>query len=160
MRKTIIGVLAMTLTTMLAAADDGIPERLETVVRVEGGKMIMEDFMDCLLDQERLGRAGEPPLKRVVRTYAEAPESGVVSRDFFVQTATSNQTLLVLVPMVLAGRGAGPDAVEALTCRDLDPPVERVDIELKLFMSADGLQFEYRDNVNQKQASFQQPWDE
>ena len=109
-------------------------------IRLDGGKWILDEYDICSFSlPDRLGGRSSDNFQ--IRTYAE----GVVSRDYFALASAQYATLFVLgLAQAVPGLTLA-EAIEGLKCRTMDAPIGTVDLELKISMTADGVQFEVGD---------------
>jgi hypothetical protein len=138
-----------------AAAAAGEPSRLGDLVQVRDGKFVSESYSLCEVRRpEGLG----PPPRFQMRLYSEAPAKGVVSRDYFV-AYTAN--VLATLRMELAARtGVMPSqANNFLVCREVSAPIGSPDVELRVFIAADGMQVEVVDTSTGRVSRTTSPWE-
>jgi hypothetical protein len=123
-----------------AALAQGVDWRAEIgadMVQVVDGKMVYEDYEIC-------GVAGSGS-RMQIKHYAEAPVGAGISRDFFISQAVALNAVVIYGVMAEAS-GMGIEAfIEAFDCDPISAAIGTVDLELKLFMTADGFQYEVVD---------------
>ena len=129
--------------------------RLRDLVRVSDGRFLYDDLAVCEL---RLPYQTSPKFQ--IHSQAEAPSSGLVSRDNFVQIVTGHEIMFGL-EMAQVRPGITPtDAVRALHCTPLASPIGTPDIELRLTMTADGIQTEATDTATGKKTRTLRTWED
>lgn len=124
-----------------AAERESAKKLLEEVVKIENGKMTIQEF-------GLLSFPWTPNETVQLGFYAEAPESGVVSRDNFVGISSMLQTVLLVGIALEAKTATGAqadlrDMDDLLEFDELDEPIGKVDLEINLYMSKGGLQMEF-----------------
>lgn len=97
-------------------------------VQIQDDKLTMVDYF-LLKGQDEMGN----PIAAQVKMYAQAPNTGFISRDNFVSFAT-----MVYLPILLAMGGEYEQLEEALGTPD---------VEINLFMGTEGIQIEVKDNT-------------
>ena len=138
-----------------ACASSAEERRLRDLVRVADGKFLYDDLALC-----ELRLPGSTPPKFQIRSHAEAPSQGVVSRDHFVSLITQHEIIFGLgIAQVHPGISA-MDAVRALRCTPLDAPIGTPDLELELSMTAEGMQVEVTDTAAGKKTRSVHTWKE
>lgn len=111
-------------------AEDGRAVLLRDLVRVEQGQLVYDDLGICQV--EAPGTQGR---KIQVRSRATAPEKGLISRDYFVALVTRLESDIVR------------PALGSLRCEPLEKPIGQVDVEVTMTMTAEGIQYEYKDTA-------------
>ena len=109
------------------------------LVKIENGKWIINYF--TLLSYSDKST-------KQVKSHAEAPAVGVISRDYFVALVTT-----VVYEMIYKG-----SADANIETKDLDEITGNPDIEINVFMSKTGLQIEYKEGANVKRNTV--TWDD
>jgi hypothetical protein len=150
----IASLLALALAAAGAAGTARADERLlRDLVRVEAGKLVYEDVSLCTLAPPA-GAAS----KFQVRSRAEAPATGTISRDAFVALISRIETELSL-SMADAIPGITPSqALDALECEQLAAPIGKVDLEIRTTVSAEGLAVEIEDTRVGKTRRYASTW--
>jgi hypothetical protein len=145
----------LAIAIALPAAAAGESARLGDLVEVRDGKFLSESYSLCEVRRpEGLG----PPPRFQMRLYSEAPAKGVVSRDYFI-AYTAN--VLATFRMDLAARaGVMPSQVaNFLVCREVSAPIGSVDLDLRVFITADGMQVEVVDTSTGRISRNTWPWE-
>lgn len=99
---------------------------LEDIVKVENGKFTANDFT--------LLKLSDGVTTFQIKSYAEAPSTGVISRDNFVLFFTT------LTMEIIKGLSEDPDA----TSDSLEEIIGNPDIELNIYMNKTGFQAEVK----------------
>ncbi len=146
---------SLILFALAASASPADERRLRDLVRVADGKLLYDDLALC-----ELRLPGATPPKFQIRSHAEAPSQGVVSRDSFVSLITQHEIIFGLgIAQVHPGISA-MDAVRALHCTPLDAPIGTPDLELRLSLTAEGMQVEVTDTAAGKTTRSVHTWKE
>jgi hypothetical protein len=123
-------------------AEDGRAVMLRDLVQIQDGRLVYDDLAICRLDL-----SGKQGRKFQVHSRATAPEKGLVSRDFFVALVTRLETEIAL-GWAESGAVMRPSAaLRALRCESLEKPIGKVDVEITLTMTDEGIQLEYKDTA-------------
>jgi hypothetical protein len=118
--------IAAVLFANAALANDWKTELAGPLVKIAGDKMIYEELELCTAPAEK----GAQPTFFQVKTRSEAPKSKFISRDYFVAITAS------MIMEILRQFGE-PD------CRTLRAPIGTADIEINIYMAAEGMQVEF-----------------
>jgi hypothetical protein len=116
------------------------------IVRVADGKLIYEDVTLCAVN----AAGGKKNVQ--IMSRAEAPATGVLSRDQFVAKIIQYETILLL--------GLAAAGQNKLRCRTLDEPIGVPDLELTMTMTKDGLQYEVLNPATKQVNRVVSTWDE
>ena len=149
MKKSIL-VLVLLSSPMLHAE----PSRLKDVVDVKLGHFLYESYSLCEVKTPNSKNS-----RFQVRTSAKAPAKGVVSRDNFVAYVTAVSTLLQANWAVSAG-AAPSQFSEIFDCDEIKAAIGKVDIEVSVVMTADGIQVEYTDHSTGQNSRRTTKWEE
>ena len=115
----------------------------QDLVSLRDGKWVIEEF-----SVESIAIPGYQPVEYQLRLYAEVPANTVVSRDFFVRTTFEVQAAMLLSVIAEAYQTTPAQFLEGLESKPLQAAIGTPDVELSLFMTAEGLQIEWKDNTN------------
>ncbi len=143
-------LLAICGTPALAQQTDSIEQRLKSdLVMEQEGQFVIERFSICqLVRPAELGGGATEPFQ--VKSHAEAPAGGFISRDKFVVLFAENLI-----------EGLTPSqALSALRCRRIKEPIGDVDLEVNLHMTSDGMQVEAVDTATGKRDRQTRTWDQ
>lgn len=127
-------VAALALAGSRAGADP-----LDSLVRIEDGKLLHTDTSLCTLDPSVVPGASKA-YKLQIAVRSEAPARGVISRDNFVAYNTS---LAIQLALSIADRipGLKPSrALAALSCRTLESAIGEPDLRVETVMTKEGVQ--------------------
>ena len=139
-----------------ATEEDRVKKLLEEVVKIESGKMTIQEF-------GLLSFPWAPDEKIQLRLHSEVPDSGVVSRDNFVGITAALQTI-VLFGIAMEAQSSTGVAMNLRTLDDafeyveLDEPIGNVDLEINLYMSKGGLQMEFVNTRENRTERNTVPW--
>jgi hypothetical protein len=103
---------------------------------------------------------GYEPVQLQLKLHAEAPQGGVISRDNFV--ALTSQTLIVVFYGVYAQayQVSALDFIQAVDFTDWAAPIGAPDLELNLFMTDEGMQFEWVNTADGTRNRWTSTWAE
>ncbi|MFN7146361.1 MAG: hypothetical protein ACK4YP_21490 [Myxococcota bacterium] len=124
------------------------------IVKFVDGKMKLEHFKVC---EVKVPNARKSSLQ--VRTYAEAPATGAISRDFFV---SSHATMSTMMEGILGQQAAGKSGVsplKALDCKRVDAPIGQVDYDFAFYMTVEGYQIDIKDHVTGESGRESKTWE-
>ncbi len=124
-------------------------------VQVVNGKMTMEEFSLCKVT---VPNASKSSLQ--VRTYAEAPVSAGISRDFLVSYQARTKTFMLLSMGAMLAKGTSVDALKALDCDPIAAPIGKVDLEINLYLTPDGFQLAMVDGSSGKTTQESKRWED
>lgn len=105
-------------------AQDWQAELLEDMVTISAGKMTADDYTLVTFSNTNTLQ---------IKSYAEAPATGVISRDNFVSFFT-----YVIMEIINTMIAADPDA----TTKDMDEIIGNPDIVINCYMAKSGIQVE------------------
>ena len=137
LRTMACGLIALAVMTSVGQAQDWQQELSEDLVTIEGGKMVLEDFGIIQVAFE-----GYEPVQHQVKVHAEAPEGGVVTRDNFVAITTTMAITTWFTMFAEGYQASASDYFGAVSFTDLDAPIGNPDLELNIYMTDEGMQFE------------------
>jgi hypothetical protein len=148
--KSIVGLCVLIVLAGTAWAQT--PEELaRDLVSLRDGKYLYDEYSLCRIDARkiqaarRVGTLSPEPLEDVtfqLHTTAEASADGWISRDSFA-AAIGAVSAHVRVGLFLRFRDVDVSkALGALGCKTLKEPIGTPDLEVKLFLTRDGMQIE------------------
>lgn len=126
-------------------------DRVETV----DGKMKIEEFELC-----KVTVPGAKKSSVQIRNYAEVPVDAGVSRDFLVSFESVMQTVMAMGMGAAMAKGSTVDPLKALDCDPISAPIGNVDLELNLYLTADGFQMAVVDESTGKTTQESKRWDD
>ncbi len=135
----VASAVSILATTAFAQDVDWRAEIGAEMVQIQDGKMVYEDFEIC--------RVEGSDLRMQVRYYAEAPVDAGISRDFFISQTVASDALILYGFLAEASGLSFSAFLNVFDCDPLSAPIGTVDLELNLFMTADGFQFEFVDTA-------------
>lgn len=136
-------VAALTLAASPASADDWKSNLSREFVTVANGKMTSENFQLCKVTVPAAKKSSMQ-----IRSYAEAPASAGISRDFFVGFGTTLNTVTIMAFGEAIAKGSSVKATDALDCDRIEAPIGKVDVEVNLYMTAEGFQYELLESTS------------
>jgi hypothetical protein len=153
--RTIVSVLAASAFPLALSAQQSWQEELQQdLVEVRAGKMVVEGF-----SLDRVALPQYEPVEFQVGYYAEAPASGVISRDNFVAFTTLLTVTALQQIIAQAYNVSAIEFLEAYESHDLQQPIGRPDLEIKVYMTAEGFQLEVANTSTGESSRSTQTWD-
>lgn len=140
---------------MTALAQDWRQELQQDLVMVDSGKMLMEDVGLLKITIE-----GYEPKQFQVRTHAEAPLHGGISRDNFVSMATMMFTMTLISGFAEAYQVPASQFIAGYDFTDLKSAIGTPDFEINLFMTDEGMQFEFANTQTKQTNRWTMTWAE
>jgi hypothetical protein len=126
------------------------------MVRVEDGRFVYDDLSLC-----HLNLPTGPGRKFQIRSHAEAPSQGVVSRDHFIAMVVQiEQTLAFGMAERAMGLLTAAQAMNVLDCDPLKEPIGTVDLELTTTMTPEGMQVEVKGTATGEVSRSTRTWKE
>ena len=154
--KKYVALMALALVTASSAGaqQQWRDELLEDLVNIRDGKMVIEAY-----SLDRISLAQYEPVEFQVKLYSEVPATGVISRDNFV--ALSAVLAITVLQLALAEAFDVPasEFLAAYDSKDLDQPIGRPDLEINIYMTAEGFQLEFIDTTTGQTSRVTQTWD-
>ena len=132
---------ALSLQPALAQSNPSAQARLRSnVVTEQDGKFTIDRFSICqLFRPSELGGGASEPFQ--VKSHMEAAADGFISRDNFLTFSTEIAFQLRVSFAADFILGLTPsEAIGALQCKPLEAPIGKVDLELDVYMTPDGVQ--------------------
>ena len=123
-------------------------------VQIANGKMTMEEYSIC-----KVTVPGASTSSLQMRAYTEAPV-GAVSRDFLVSSHAKNRTIMVVGLGIVATKGTSVSALNALDCAPITAPIGKVDLEMNLYLTAEGYQRAFVDGSTGKTTQESKRWED
>ena len=128
---------------------------LEDLVTVRDGKMIIESY-----SIDRIALPQYQPVEFQVKHYSEAPAESVISRDNFVALSVVLAVTVLQQGLAEAYNVPAGEFLAAYNSRDLEEPIGRPDIEINIYMTAEGFQLEFIDTSTGQTSRVTQTWSE
>lgn len=152
-RIVILGIAAV---LGFAQTAQGVERLLDDLVELEDRRFVYDSLAIC-----HLNLASGPSNKFQIRSRAEAPSEGVLSRDNFVALVIQTEQILVLgMTQKAIGLGSPTQALNALKCEPLRAAIGTVDLELGITMTSEGIQIEVNATGTQKLSRWTRTWEE
>jgi len=95
-----------------------------------------------------------------LKVHAEAPASGVISRDNFVAMATQLMFITFYSAYAQAYKVTALDFLQAVTFTELAAPIGTPDVEINVVMTAEGFQLEWVDTASGQRSRSTMTWAE
>ena len=149
------------LLALLAAAHpasaqvDWRAELSEEYVALSEDKMTIDDVGLVKIELE-----GYEPVSFQFKVHSEAPRAGIISRDSFVALTSTMSHLLLTTIFADAYQVPASDFLTGLSITDLKSIIGTADLELNMFMTDEGLQFEIVNTGTNQRNRFTQTWEE
>lgn len=124
-------------------------------VQVVDGKMQIVEYDLC---KNTVPGAAKSSIQ--IKSYAEAPVSAGISRDFLVSFESGMQTLVILIMGTAAAKGSAIEPLNAFDCDPISAPIGKVDFELNLYLAADGYQMAIVDGSSGNTSQESKSWDD
>lgn len=122
------------------------------LVQVRDGQMVYEEYEICGVEG-----SGE---RIQIKYFAQAPADAGISRDFFVGQTTATSSLILFGAMAEASGLGFSTFLEVFECDPIAAPIGTVDLELNLFMTAEGFQLEIVDTSTGERDRSSMTWAE
>ena len=155
MSRILMVLTAVLVVAAPVAAQDWKAKLQEDLVRVSGGKMIYEEFGIL-----KIAVPGYEAGQWQVKVYAEAPAAGVISRDNFVGFTAMTVTTVLLSGFAEAYQVPASQFIQGYDFTELDAPIGNPDLELSLFVTAEGMQLEWVDTASGQRTRQTTTWAE
>jgi hypothetical protein len=152
---------ALSLQPALAQSNSAVEARLRSdVVTEQEGKFTIDRFSICqLVRPVTLGGGATDPFQ--VKSHMEAPADGFISRDNFVTFSTEVAFQLRVDFASQFIQGLTPsEALAALLCKQIESPIGKVDLELDLYMTRDGVQVGIRETSSGESETQTRTWNQ
>ena len=154
MRRLTVLLLAALLAGSLEA-QDWKQQLSKELVTVQGGKMLADGY-----DLVKIAVPGYEPVQFQIKVHAEAPASELISRDNFVALMSQLFVMTFLGAYAEAYGVTASQFLEAVDFTELAAPIGTPDVELNLFMTNEGLQFEWVNTADGQRSRWTSTWAE
>lgn len=158
MRDRLVSLLVLLSLLVSSSAHAGVDwkqligqDRVKTI----GGKMVIEEFQLC-----KVAVPGAQKSSIQMRSYAEAPINAGISRDFFVSFESAMGMMMQLAFGAELAKGSAVEPLEALDCAPIGAPIGKVDLEINLYLTAEGFQLEVANGANGQSMRESQRWED
>ena len=130
-------------------------ELLEEAVELRDGKMVIEEY-----GLVKIAFAGYEASQFQVKLYSEAPATAVISRDNFVAMTAMMQLTILLNAFAEAYQVSATDFIKAWDLTELEAPIGTPDLEVNLYMTAEGMQIEVVNTASGERTRHTTTWAE
>jgi hypothetical protein len=154
-RTLALALLSLALPSAALAGTDWKALIAKDRVQVGSGKMTLESFQLCKVKVPNAQKSSYQ-----VRTYAEAPDDGSVSRDFLVSFESAMSTVMTMSMGAAAAKGTTMDPLKAFDCDPITAPIGKVDLDISLYVTGEGFQMAFTDGTTGKTAQESSTWDQ
>lgn len=155
MRTLKILLLTTLLPAYLSAQEEWRQQLSKELVTVRGQKMVADEY-----DLVKIEVPGYEPVQLQMKVHAEAPAGGLISRDNFVAITTQMVVMTFLVVYAEAYQIPARQFLDAVDFTELAAPIGTPDVELNLFMTDEGLQFEWVNTADGRRSRWTSTWAE
>lgn len=154
--KTLLTALTLLLIVpTVALAQDWREELGSDMVTISDGKMTYQEF-----GLVKITFPGYEASQFQVKLYSEAPHEGVMTRDKFVSLTSTYFTILLLETIAQVHQVSAVEFFEAYDYTELENPIGTPDVEMNLFMTNEGLQFEIVNTGSGERVRHTMTWEE
>lgn len=153
--RTLSAAIVLLALTSSALAADWKAKLAADRVRLVGGKMVIEEYSLC---KNTIPGASKSSLQ--IKSYAEAPANGPISRDFLVSFESTMQTASIMAMGTALAQGTKIEPLKALDCDEISAPIGKVDLELNLYLTSDGWQMAVVDGSTGKTTQESSGWED
>jgi hypothetical protein len=134
----VLTTLCLTLLlTAPASAQEWKHQLAKSLVVIRAGKMVSEEYQLA-----KIHVPGFEASQVQLKIHAEAPAVGLISRDNFVSLTTQLVVVTFYAAYADVYKVPASQFIQAVDFTELAAPIGTPDLEINVFMTADGLQFE------------------
>lgn len=155
MRVLVVLILAGFLVPPAAAQQDWKQQLAKELVTIKDGKMVYEEY-----DLAKITLPDYQPVQLQLKIHSEAPANGVISRDNFVALTSSLTLVTFYTAYAQTYKVPALQFLQAVDFTELTASIGTPDIELNLFMTDEGLQFEWVNTADGKRNRWTSTWAE
>ena len=138
-----------------AAATDWQKQLKADLVVIRAGKMTADEY-----NLVKIAVPGYEPVQLQVKVHAEAPAGGLISRDNFVAMTAQMVVLTFVTAYAESYQVPASQFLQAVDFTELSAPIGTPDIEFNLYMTNEGLQFEWVNTADGKRNRWTSTWAE
>jgi hypothetical protein len=153
--RILLAVSALAVLAHPLGAQDWKQHLSKDIVAVQGGKMVADEY-----DLVKIQVPGYEGAQFQLKVHAEAPAGGVISRDNFVAFTAQMMVLTLLTVYAQAYQVTATQFLQAVDFTELTAPIGTPDVELNLFMTNEGIQFEWVSTADGKRNRWTSTWAE
>jgi hypothetical protein len=143
------------LPASAVAQQDWREELSSDQVTVADGRFTYEEFGILSLELP-----GYEPVEFQMKILSDAPADGTISRDSFMSLTSSMMTIVMLAGFAEAYAVSATEFFNGFDYRELDAPIGTPDVELNLWMTGEGMQFEFVNTSTDEKSRTVWTWDE
>jgi hypothetical protein len=125
------------------------------LVVVRAGEMTTDEY-----NLVKIAVPGYEAVQLQVKIHAEAPVGGLISRDNFVALTTQMVVLTFFAAYADVYQVPASQFIQAVDFTELTAPIGTPDVELNLYMTNEGLQFEWVNTADGKRSRWTSTWAE
>ena len=125
------------------------------LVTIKAGKMVTDEY-----DLVKINVPGYQAVQLQLKVHAEAPAVGLMSRDNFVAITTQFVVVTFFTVYAEAYQVTASEFLQAVDFTELAAPIGTPDVELNLFMTNEGLQFEWVNTADGQRSRSTMTWAE
>jgi hypothetical protein len=155
MAKAFPGIMLLVLAVTPMSAQDWRAQLKADVVVIRGAKMIYDE-----VGLFKIKVAGYDTAQVQVKVHSEAPQGGLVSRDNFVSLTTLMFTMTFTTAMAESYQVPASQFLQGLDYTQLKSAIGTPDLELNLFMTNEGMQFEVVNTSSGQKTRQTQTWEQ
>lgn len=155
MRAFLLAVFVCVSAAPASAQSDWKAELKADLVKVADGKMVTEEF--SLL---KMRVPGYEPADVQVKIRSEAPAVGAISRDNFIALTTTISNLILLSAFADSYNVPASVFLENFDTETLRAPIGKPNLEINIYMTAEGFQLEVVNNDSGEKHRDTQTWKE
>jgi len=149
----LVGLLAVLASSV--RSQDWRAQLSADAVMVSGGKMLYDE-----VGLYRIQVSGYQDAQVQVKLHAEAPASGLVSRDNFISLSTLMFTMVFTTALAEAYQVPASQFLQGLDYMELQSPIGTADMELNLVMTNQGMQFEVVNTASGQRTRQTMTWEQ
>ena len=125
------------------------------LVIIKAGKMVTDEY-----DLVKINVPGYQAVQLQLKVHAEAPAVGLMSRDNFGAITTQFVVVTFFTVYAEAYQVTASQFLQAVDFTELAAPIGTPEVELNLFMTSEGLQFEWVNTADGQRSRSTMTWAE
>lgn len=153
--RAFVAFVVLVLVAVPVTAQEWKQSLSKDLVAIRDGKMISEEY-----NLVKIAVPGYEPVQLQLKVHAEAPQGGLISRDNFVALTSQMMIVVFLGAYAQAYQVNALDFIQAVDFTELDSPIGTPDVELNLFMTDEGMQFEWVNTADGQRSRWTSTWAE
>ena len=152
----ILTTLCLTLLLAGSASAQEWKQQLSTDLGpIPAGKMVSEEYQ-----RAKINVPGFEASQLQLKVHSEAPATGLISRDNFVAFTTQFVVITFFTVYAEAYQVPASQFIQAVDFTELAAPIGTPDVELNLYMTNDGFQFEWVNTTTAQRTRSTMTWAE